>query len=312
MRQLTSTVLMVRPVDFAFNEQTASDNEFQHTPSAQIDVNATALKEFADSVELLRAAGVKVLVLEKNETATTKTPDAVFPNNWISTEENGSVVLYPMYAPNRQAEALRWPDVEKLFIDNGLAVKNAIYLGGTHHKRSVLEGTGSMILDRVNKVVYASRSVRTQEDQLQNFVETLGYQQSVVFDAVSSNGKDFYHTNVVMSLGDKFSVICTDCVAKPEEKKAVLAALASRGEVIEITWEQTEKSFCGNILQLATADGGSVIVMSASALAGFTEAQRQTMSKYGKLLALPINTIEYVGGGSARCMIAEVFLPQNA
>jgi hypothetical protein len=310
MHQLTNTVMMVRPVDFAFNEQTASDNEFQHTPSEQIDVNSTALAEFEKSVQLLRGEGVNVLILEKSETATVKTPDAVFPNNWISTESDGTVVIFPMYAPNRQAEALRWPDAEKLFTSNGLRVKNSLYLGGTNPKRPILEGTGSMVIDRINRIVYASRSIRTEEAQLQNFVETLGYKKAVVFDAISSTGTAFYHTNVVMSVGDKFAVICTDCVTNPRERENVLSELRAHREVIEISWEQTEKSFCGNIIQIATNNGGSILVMSESAHKGFTDAQRQALSKYGKLVALPINTIEYVGGGSARCMIAEVFLPK--
>lgn len=310
MHQLTNTVLMVRPVDFAFNEQTATDNEFQHNPEQQ-NVNELALNEFEKAVQLLTQAGVKVLVLEKNtEPHAAKTPDAVFPNNWISTEPNGSVVIYPMYAPNRRAEALRWPDVENLFTKNDLSVNGLLYLGGTNTSRPILEGTGSMVIDRINKVVYASRSIRTEEVQVNNFVKMLGYEKAVIFDAISSTGKEFYHTNVVMSIGDKFAVICGEAIHE-KERASVLTELAKHREVIDISLEQTEKSFCGNIIQLATNNGGSVIVMSESALNGFSAEQKQQMEKYGKLLALPIPTIEYVGGGSARCMIAEVFLPQK-
>lgn len=310
MHQLTNTVLMVRPVDFAFNEQTATDNEFQHNPEQQ-NVNELALKEFENAVQLLKQAGVNVLVLEKNNRPdATKTPDAVFPNNWISTEPNGTVVIYPMYAPNRRAEALRWPDVETLFLDNALIINGLFYLSGTNNSRPILEGTGSMVIDRINKVVYASRSIRTEEVQVNNFAKMLGYEKVVVFDAISSTGKEFYHTNVVMSIGDKFAVICAEAI--PEQERAnVLAELAKYRKVIEISLEQTEKNFCGNIIQLATKNGGSVIVMSESAFNGFSAQQKQDMEKYGKLLPLPIPTIEYVGGGSARCMIAEVFLPQK-
>ncbi|SFC97356.1 hypothetical protein SAMN05421780_11537 [Flexibacter flexilis DSM 6793] len=301
---------MVRPVDFAFNEQTATDNEFQHNPEQQ-NVNELALNEFEKAVQLLTQAGVKVLVLGKNiEPHAAKTPDAVFPNNWISTESTGAVVIYPMYAPNRRAEALRWPDVENLFAKNNLSVNGLLYLGGTNTSRPILEGTGSMVIDRINKVVYASRSIRTEEVQVNNFVKMLGYEKAVVFDAISSTGKEFYHTNVVMSIGDKFAVICAEAIPE-KERASVLTELAKHREVIDISLEQTEKSFCGNIIQLATNNGGSVVVMSESALNGFSAEQKQQMEKYGKLLALPIPTIEYVGGGSARCMIAEVFLPQK-
>lgn len=308
-QQTTSTVLMVRPVDFAFNEQTSHDNEFQHNLEHE-NVNAQALQEFEQAVNTLQQEGVHVIVLEKSkDSAAPVTPDAIFPNNWIATSPDGTIYAFPMYAPNRRAERSRLFDVEQLFDENNFSIKNVVQIGQSNENKLFLEGTGSMVNDHQNGIVYAAISVRTNEQQVQNFVNLAGYKRAVAYRTKSSTGKEFYHTNVVQSVGDKFAVICSDCI---EDKEPVLQSLKESGkEVIEISLQQTEKSFCGNILQLSSHKGDSLIVMSESAYNGFTKEQLDTLQKYGKLVTLKIPTIEHVGGGSARCMLAEVFLPKK-
>jgi hypothetical protein len=319
---VTSTVMMVRPVDFAFNEQTATDNEFQNVPTRRAEeINTAALAEFERSVQALRDEGVNVLVLEKPcETSAAhgkKLPDAVFPNNWIGTHPDGNMVLYPMATPNRRDETLRAKEVQKLFLDNGLDVKNVIQIGRDQEDEHFLEGTGSMVIDHGSRTVYAALSVRTNEQQLDNYVRTTRYyQRTVAFDTKSSSGLPFYHTNVMMSIGDKFAVICGESIVDNEvnTRQGVIESLKKDGkEVIDITLEQAEKFFCGNILQVKSATTGqNVIAMSESCLEGFTTEQLETLRKYGKIVPFPIaETIEFVGGGSARCMIAEIFLPQR-
>jgi hypothetical protein len=319
---VADTVLMVRPVDFAFNEQTATDNEFQNVPDRRSeDINRAALEEFEQCVTVLRDEGVNVVVLEKpmekSASFGKKLPDAVFPNNWISTNPDGNVVLYPMATPNRRDEALRHREVQKLLSDGGFDVKNVIQVGRDQEDEHFLEGTGSMVIDHVNRTVYAARSVRTNDDQLDNYIRTTRYYtSSVVFDTQSSSGMPFYHTNVMMSIGDKFAVVCTDCIVDNEvcTKQQVLDSLKKGGrDVIEISLDQAEKFFCGNILQVKSATTGqSVIAMSESCLKGFTSEQLDVLRRHGKIVPFPIaETIEFVGGGSARCMLAEVFLPKR-
>jgi hypothetical protein len=320
---VADTVLMVRPVDFAFNEQTATDNEFQNVPERRPeDINRAALEEFEKCVTLLRDEGVNVIVLEKPTEDSAahgkKLPDAVFPNNWIGTHPDGNMVLYPMATPNRRDEALRHREVQKLFHDNGFSVKNVIQVGREQEDEKFLEGTGSMVIDHVNRTVYAARSVRTEDEQLENYMRTTRYYtSSVVFDTKSSGGLPFYHTNVMMSIGDRFAVVCTDCIVDNEinSKQQVIDSLKRGGrDVIEISLEQAEKFFCGNILQVKSATTGqSVIAMSESCLTGFTSEQLDVLGRHGKIVAFPIaETIEFVGGGSARCMLAEVFLPKKS
>lgn len=313
---VADTVLMVRPYDFAFNEQTATDNEFQNVPVGKRpeDINQAAMEEFEKCVCLLRDEGVKVIVLEKNVECNKRTPDAVFPNNWISTHADGNVLLYPMATLNRRDEALRSRDVQKLLHENGFIVRNVIQIGRDQEDEQFLEGTGSMVIDHINRTVYGALSIRTNVEQLDNYIRTTRYyKSSMVFDTRSSSGMPFYHTNVMMSIGDNFAVVCTDCIVDNEKcsKQQVLESLKRGGrDVIEISLEQAEKFFCGNILQLQSASTGKLIVMSESCLKGFTQDQLQVLTKHGKIVAFPIaETIEFVGGGSARCMLAEVFLP---
>jgi hypothetical protein len=306
--QTTNAVLMVRPTDFGFNPETALDNEFQHQPE---HVNKQEiLTEFQTAVTMLQAAGIEVLVLEKQPGSAT-TPDAVFPNNWFSTQPDGTVCLFPMHALNRQDEKKQYPAVELLLKNNGFKVKNVINIGSFYNETSILEGTGSVVINHTDRTVYAALSIRTHKAQLENFMETMGYKQAVVFSTASSSGKPFYHTNVVMGICNGFAVVCSQAVPDPSEKALLINSLQKTHKVIDITLEQAENYFCANLLAFSRPNKSQLIVMSESARDGFTKAQLNEMEQYSEILALPIKTIEYVGGGSARCMLAEIFLPKQ-
>ncbi|EFC45751.1 predicted protein [Naegleria gruberi] len=313
--QLTDTVLMVRPVDFAFNEQTAVDNEFQNriddkTPN---QIRDAAIEEFDKSVSALREAGVQVLVLEgsKKENVT-KCPDAVFPNNWFSSSADGTVFTYPMFTPNRRAEVERLDDVLALLDEAKLKVKRIVKM---HEEPSskALEGTGCMVFDHLNGVVYANISERCNAEQLDAFVKSTegSKTRAVTFKTKSSNGKGFYHTNVMLSIGEEFAIVCSAVIVEEDRERVMSELRKARKLVIDLTVEQTEKMMCANVIQLATKTGGKVIVMSDSAYNGFTQEQRTILeAEHGKAVVFPISKIiETIGGGSARCMIAEVFNP---
>jgi hypothetical protein len=309
-------VLMVRPVDFSYNEQTASDNEFQHMPvdiTAE-DVNRRALIEFDESVMRLRNAGVEVIVLEgpANDPRRIKTPDAVFCNNWFTTHPTGEMYIYPLSTPNRREEISRIEEVKNLLAENGYMINNVTRVGNEDEDQHFLESTGSMVFDHINGVIYAARSIRMHDGMLETFMKMNGqYHKAVVFDTTSSNGLPFYHTNVMMSIGDRFAVICAESIHE-KDRQYVLEELRKDREVIEISLKQAEKYFCGNILQLRSSSGELVIAMSASCLQGFTQEQLAILGNYGKLVPFPISdTIEFVGGGSARCMLGEIFLPKR-
>lgn len=308
-QRLADTILMVEPHDFDYNPETGKDNEFQNEPAPQIsDINAKAMAEFKFMVEHLREQGVKVLVLGKSDQSWIKTPDAVFPNNWFSTERDGNVVLYPMLAENRRAEK-RIRAVELLLAENGFYIRNIINIGKLSESELILEGTGSMIIDHANRVVYAAKSKRCHPIQFSNFLDLRSYRKGVMFDTQSSGGFPIYHTNVMMSIGEQFAVICSECIPDEKERKEVVNTLENSHHVIHISLEQMEKHFCGNILQLRTQSREPIVVMSRNAFEGFTEEQRKDLERFGRLVPIPLDTIERVGGGSARCMIAEVFLP---
>lgn len=307
MSQLTHTLLMVAPVDFAFNEETAANNEFQNRPEAPLDaLRATVRAEFTEAVRLLRQAGVSVLVVEKPADLPAM-PDAVFPNNWFATEPDGSVFLFRMASANRRVETLQWPTVEHLLAAEGLPPSRLVRLDGDQDP--VLEGTGSLILDRVERVAYAAISERTEAAALGRWAQEAGYREVVSFRTASRTGKPFYHTNVMLSIAEGFAVVCLGCIPDAAEREQVRSKLAARHEVIDLTADQTEESFCANILQVRGSDG-PVTVMSQTAYEGFRPDQIAVMERYGRILPLPIPTIEKVGGGSARCMLAEVFLPK--
>jgi hypothetical protein len=327
----TDTILMVRPYDFGFNEETGLDNQFQkRLELSEREINTRANAEFQAMVDTLRAEGVTVLILEKPEpdaksiyaksiyakstdaTSTDgkkilgKLPDAIFPNNWFSTEHDGTLITYPMAAMNRRHER-RPEDVEKLLRANGYKIRNVINVGQLDETDRFLEGTGSMIIDHRAEVVYAARSNRCDEEQFDNFIRLRFYEQGILFNTKSTKGTPIYHTNVMMSIGDKFAVICLDCIHDKAEKKQVQTSLEASFDVIEISMDQMENFFCGNILQVNSAGETPLIVMSNSAFKGFTKEQIERLETHGKILSMDLTTIESVGGGSARCMMAEIF-----
>jgi len=313
---VASAVVMVRPVDFMFNEQTASDNEFQHMPVdvRAESVNSSAMKEFEQSVQRLRDEGVNVVVLEgiTKQSQRNKTPDAVFCNNWFTTHPNGDIYVYPLSTPNRREEVKRLDDLTALLTKNGYVINEIKRIAPEDEDQKFLESTGSMVFDHVNKIIYAARSIRMHDDLLEEWMNVHGEYRAVVFDTQSSHGLPFYHTNVMMSVGEKFAVVCLESICE-KDRIRVLEELKKDREVIDISLEQAEQYFCGNILQLKSEKTGEmVIAMSESCLKGFTADQLEILKKNGKIVAFPISkTIEFVGGGSARCMLGEIFLPKH-
>jgi hypothetical protein len=306
---------MVTPSDFCFNEQTAVDNEFQKKPeTSQEEIRKKAIEEFNNLVDALRKHGVEVMVLDPCEVKgednqIIHTPDAVFPNNWVSTDRTGRVVTWPMKSVNRKAERKRLNQVLDLFKSNGFEVKEIVEIDKDDKGGTALEGTGSIVFDHINKIAYAALSERTNLQLLEEHAKRINY-QVVAFNTKSAKGVEYYHTNVMMSVGDKFAVVCTECIVGDDAKK-VVELLKKDREVIEITRKQVEESFCGNILQTASKTEKSVIAMSENAYKGFTKEQLEILEKCGKIVAVPVPTIESVGGGSVRCMMAEVFLPRK-
>lgn len=304
-RQTTDTILMVRPAHFGFNAQTAANNAFQTndesvSPEA---VQRRAVEEFDDFVSRLRDAGVQVIVVE--DTTEPVKPDAVFPNNWVTFHDNGQVITYPMYAPNRQLE--RREDVIAMLAKQ-FHVGERIHLEGWEARQQYLEGTGSMILDRPNKLVYACVSPRTHLEALREFCRLIGY-TSVAFRAVDANGQEIYHTNVMMALGETLAVICLDAIANAAERAHVEAQLKATGKAIIAISHEQMASFAGNMLQVRNKSSETILVMSEQAYQSLDPSQIAEIAKHTKILYSPIPTIETFGGGSARCMMAEVFLP---
>jgi hypothetical protein len=305
-RQTTCDVLMIAPTRFCGNEQTLSSNRFQQLEHAHNDAQVRARAEFESLVAALSEAGVRVHRFE--DTREPHTPDSIFPNNWVSFHADGTAVLYPMLASNRRLER-RNDILESLSAQHGFRVKQLIDLTHRESENKFLEGTGSLVLDRVNRLAYACLSPRTDLDTLGEFAQLLDY-EIVAFDALDQSGSPIYHTNVMLSIGREFAVLCADSIAD-SQRGAVVDSLRSTGRtVIEITYGQMQ-SFAGNILELATVTGDSVLAMSEQAANAFTPAQRAQLAAYtGALVTAPVSTIEKLGGGSVRCMLAEVHLPR--
>lgn len=302
MNQTTSHILMIRPVDFKFNEQTAGNNKFQQA-SEQSDVQQQALKEFDGFVNVLRENGVDVTVID--DTLDPAKPDSIFPNNWVSFHEDGAVYLYPMFSENRRLER-RKDIIEQL--TQKFEISHVADLSFFEQQVLFLEGTGSMVLDRVNKIAYACLSVRTDEEVLNNFCALTGY-TPVTFQAVDQSNFPIYHTNVMMCIGDEFAVVCFDSIPDAREKEMVKNRLANTGKtIVAITFDQMNH-FAGNMLQVSNNKNESLLVMSEQAYKSLDETQISTLSRFAKLVYAPIYTIEQNGGGSARCMLAEVHLP---
>ena len=307
MRQLTNNILMIRPANFAFNEQTAGNNAFQNKDNA---LSSEALKdiarqEFDNMVSILRSKAVNVIVIEDKDVPVI--PDAVFPNNWISFHENGTIVTYPMYAANRRLER-REDIIESL--EEKFQVNNRYSFEFYEEEDIFLEGTGSMIFDRVHHIVYACLSPRTDATLLDKFNVLMGT-ECYMFKAVDRQGKDIYHTNVMMALGEDFVVICLESIPDEDSRKNLLKAFKRTNKtVIEITYDQME-SFAGNMLEIKGEGGKRFLVMSQNAQSSLNHTQIDALSKHSNILAIPIPNIEKYGGGSVRCMMAEVFLPEK-
>jgi hypothetical protein len=307
--QLASTVLMVRPVRFESNPQTAASNRFQEPIDASAaEQQRAARAEFDSLVAALRDNGIEVLVYEDKPEP--HTPDSIFPNNWVSFHADGRVVLYPMEAPNRRLE--RRPDIIRRLVDeHGFLVSEVIDLSGHEADGQFLEGTGSMVLDRGGHVAYACLSSRTHLAPLGDFAQRMDY-DVVSFDAVDRGGVPIYHTNVLMSVGEKLALVCDAAIPREDQRVAVLQRLRDSGrDVISLDYGQLE-AFAGNMLELRTADGERLVAMSRQAFDSLDDEQRQALRDNGRILAVAIDNIEASAGGSVRCMLAEVHLPRGA
>lgn len=298
--QTTDTVLMVRPVNFGYNPQTADNNLFQkegHSENAQ----QRALEEFDSFTKLLQENGVRVIIVE--DTLHPPTPDSIFPNNWFSTHSEGNLVLYPMFAPNRRDE--RDDKIVEL-IKRETASTAVVDLTDYEKRDLFLEGTGSMILDRENRIAYVCHSVRSNEEVLGDFCSKLDYTY-IYFDASDKRGEKIYHTNVMMSIGTDVAIICLDAVDNISDRELIIESLEESGkEVFEISLDQMD-SFAGNMLELHNREGEKILVMSLSAYNSLDSFQRERLNSFYRLLTPDLNTIEMNGGGSARCMMAEIF-----
>ncbi len=286
---------------------TAASNRFQgRNPLSPEEQHVIALQEFDTLVEALREAGITVVVAQ--DTPDPHTPDSIFPNNWISFHADGRVVLYPMEAANRRTE--RRPDIiEMLDTEMGFQVRDVIDLSFHENNGHYLEGTGSMVLDRTNRIAYACLSSRTQLDPLGDFAQRMDY-DVVAFDAVDRNGVRIYHTNVLMNVGEAVAVICLESIADKAQRKAVLAQLKVTGhQVVELSYDQLD-AFAGNMLELRREDGVRVVAMSSQAWNSLNEDQREILLANGKVVHVPIDNIESSAGGSVRCMLAEIHLPR--
>ncbi|MEF1289744.1 arginine deiminase-related protein [Vibrio sp. M260118] len=307
--QNANCVVMVPPKEFAFNAETAQDNEFQHQVTLSTEeVRSKAMGEFHAMVAELRQSGVQVVVFDY-PLGEVETPDAVFPNNWFSTTSNGGLYTFPMACKNRQQEVKVDALVETLE-RAGRPVTSQDNLLSYLEQDAHLESTGVMVKDHANKTIYAALSQRCDREVLEDYAERIGYDRVVSFQTALPSGKPIYHTNVMMAIGENFCVICDEVI--PEfERRFVIKSLAKDKQVISISLEQMNQ-FCGNILQLETNTGEKVIAMSQSAFDAFSPAQLAQLSSHGKLLPFNVKTIESIGGGSVRCMLGEVFLPTLA
>lgn len=310
MQQTTNTVLMIRPVAFRRNEQTMVNNYYQKTGETLLPatVNAKAQEEFDALVIKLRGAGVNVIVV--NDTLDFDTPDSIFPNNWISFHQNGDVALYPMFAENRRLE--RREDVLDIMEENGFYIEQLVDYSSAEEEGLFLEGTGSLVLDRENIKAYCALSERSNEELIIEFCEDFEM-NPVIFEAfqtVNGERKPIYHTNVMMSIGETFAVICADSIDDNKERKMVLDCLKSDGKEIIMITEEQMNNFAGNMLQVRGANDKRFVVMSTRAHQSLTPKQIQTIEKHCEILTSNLDTVESCGGGSARCMMAEVFLPQ--
>jgi hypothetical protein len=293
---------MIRPVNFGFNAETAVNNAFQ-VAGKDAAAQERAEKEFDALVQVLQQNGVDVTVV--NDTPEPHTPDSIFPNNWVSFHQDGTIILYPMFAANRRQE--RKPGVLQQ-LGKKFSINKTVDLTGYEPQQKFLEGTGSMVLDRGKKIAYACISPRTDKTILEDFAKQMGY-KPVAFTSVDQNGKSIYHTNVMMCVADKYVVICLDSIPNTAERKMVEEVIKGSGkEIITITPGQMNH-FAGNMLQVENKSGDKLLVMSSQAFIALSGEQVKKLESFNKIIHAPLDTIETNGGGSARCMMAEVFLP---
>lgn len=311
MKQTTNSILMIRPVAFRMNEQTAVNNYYQKVLDGLLPatVNAKAQQEFDVFVEKLQAVGVDVTVVD--DTLNPDTPDSIFPNNWISFHENGDVALYPMFAVNRRQE--RREEILDMLEEKGFMIQNIVDYTSAEEDGFFLEGTGSLLLDRANSKAYCALSPRADEELFIEFCEDFDY-APVIFEAfqtVDSERKLIYHTNVMMCLGETFAVICMDCIDDKKERKMVLDNLKENNKEVILISEDQVNNFAGNMLEVRGTNDKRYLVMSAAAHQSLTSKQIAQLEKHAEILSSSLDTIEACGGGSARCMMAEIFLPRN-
>ncbi|WP_019038918.1 citrulline utilization hydrolase CtlX [Psychroflexus tropicus] len=308
MKQITDTLVMIRPVNFRMNEETAVNNYFQHsTEELQATVNKKAQDEFDAFAEKLKAAGVHIIVID--DIASQDTPDSIFPNNWVSFHENGDVALYPMFAKNRRKE--RREDIFDKIEAEGRVIRNFVDYTSAELENVFLEGTGSLILDRQHQKAYCALSPRADEDLVIEFCEDFEY-TPIIFNAYQSHdGKrlPIYHTNVMMCVAEEFAVICLDTIDDKKERKLVTESLSQDGKEIITISEEQMNNFAGNMLQVQGAKD-KFLVMSKTAHDALKPHQIEAIEKHCKILSSDLSTIETHGGGSARCMLAEVFIPK--
>ena len=301
---ISNKILMIEPVAFGFNPETATNNYFQKE-STREDAQTQALAEFQNMVELLRSKSIEVIVIQ--DTLEPHTPDSIFPNNWISFHEDGTFVTYPMFAVNRRTE--RREDIIEYLYNRGFHASKRIDYSNFENNQIFLEGTGSVVLDRKHRRAYACLSPRTNRELFLRFCEDLGY-KPIYFDALHQVGGDMrpiYHTNVMMAIGSTYAVICLESIVNQEQREMVERELQTTGhDVIEITSEQMNR-FAGNMLEIKALDGALYLCLSQSAYNALSEAQRTQLARHAQLLIIPIPTIEALGGGSVRCMMAELF-----
>jgi hypothetical protein len=302
--QSSNHILLIKPAGFSYNKETAASNAFQTSLAKNKQmIDKLIIQEFDRMVQSLVNKGMNVTVID--DTITPIKPDAIFPNNWVTFHADGTVVLYPMLALNRRLE--RRMDVLKK-LEETFVIKELIDLSIYEKEGLFLEGTGSIIFDHIHKMAYACTSPRTDK---QLFIETcskIGY-KPVHFSSVDAQGKEIYHTNVMMSIGNGFSVVCLDSITNQTEKEFLIESLTSTGhQIIDISQEQTN-SFCGNMLELELPGKKNILAMSKSAFQSLSDAEKNVLNDFCELLPFDIDTIEQIGGGSVRCMIAEIFLP---
>ena len=311
MNQTTNSILMIRPVAFRMNEQTAVNNYYQKVINelSPATVNQKAQQEFDAFVTKLEAVGIDVTVVD--DILNPDTPDSIFPNNWISFHENADVALYPMFAENRRLE--RREEILDLLEEKGFEIENIVDYTDAEIDGFYLEGTGSLLLDRANAKAYCALSPRADEELFIEFCEDFDMEPIIfeAFQTVNGERKLIYHTNVMMCLGETFAVICADCIDDKKERKMVLDHLKKDNKEIILITEDQVNNFAGNMLVLKGNNEKRYVIMSASAHKILTPKQIEQLENHAEILSSSLDTIEACGGGSARCMMAEIFLPKN-